>query len=155
MLLLLLLLETLIHRLTRHLPVEVPTVGDVVAACLRLALRLIVIVVAADALLIVRARHDGPAEWEPHARAVRLAAISAFAAYVLWRFLNYRMDSYIADNPLPSADSAAAMPTTTRRPAASRLRTLMPLLRATGGRRSSWWSAACWCCRISASTSRR
>ena len=130
MLLLLLLLETLIHRLSHHLPVEVPTVGDVIAACLRLALRLIVIVVAADAILVVALGMMDPAEWEPHARAVRLAAISAFASYVLWRILRYRMDRYIADNPLPAAgfqgdgdDDAPA--------AASRLRTVMPVIKVT------------------------
>ena len=130
MLLLLLLLETLIHRLSHHLPVEVPTVGDVIAACLRLALRLIVIVVAVDAILVVALGMMDPAEWEPHARAVRLAAISAFASYVLWRILKYRMDRYIADNPLPAAgfqgdgdDDAPA--------AASRLRTVMPVIKVT------------------------
>ena len=62
----------------------------------------------------------------------QLAAISAFAIYALWRFLRYRMDRYIAANPLPSAelpgdaeDDAPA--------AASRLRTLMPVLRVIAG----------------------
>ncbi len=130
MLLLLLLLETLIHRLSHHLPMEVPTVGDVIAACLRLALRLVVLVVGVDAILVVSLGMMDPAEWEPHARAVRLAAISAFAFYVLWRILKYRMDRYIADNPLPAAgfqgdgdDDAPA--------AASRLRTIMPLIKVT------------------------
>jgi small-conductance mechanosensitive channel len=130
MLLLLLLLETLIHRLSHHLPMEVPTVGDVVAASLRLALRLIVFVVGVDAILVVALGMMDPTEWEPHARAVRLAAISAFVFYVLWRVLKYRMDRYIADNPLPAAgfqgdadDDAPA--------AASRLRTIMPLIKVT------------------------
>ncbi|HEY4167477.1 MAG TPA: mechanosensitive ion channel domain-containing protein [Reyranella sp.] len=132
MLILLLLAETLIHRLTVHLPLEVPTVADVVAGCVRLALRLIVLVVAADALLIEALGMMSPADWEPHARAIRLAAISTFAVYALWRFLKYRMDRYIADNPLPSAgfdpdvdeDAPAA---------ASRLRTIMPVVRVTIG----------------------
>lgn len=132
MLLLLLLLETLVHRLSHHLPIEVPTVGDVIAACFRLALRLIVIVVASDAVLVVALGMMGPDEWAPHARAVRLAAVSAFASYVLWRILKYRMDRYIADNPLPAAgfqgdgdDDAPA--------AASRLRTVMPVIKVTAG----------------------
>jgi small-conductance mechanosensitive channel len=132
MLLLLLLLETVVHRMSYHLPIEVPTVGDVVAACIRLALRLIVLVVAADVILVVALGMMGPDEWQPHARAVRLAAISAFASYVLWRVLKYRMDRYMADNPLPAAgmpgdgdDDAPA--------AASRLRTVMPVIKVTAG----------------------
>jgi small-conductance mechanosensitive channel len=132
MVILLLLVETLIHRLTRHLPTEVPTAGDVVAGCLRIALRLVVIVVAADAIVIVALGAMEPAEWESHARGIRIAACTAFAAYLLWRFLKYRMDRYIADNPLPTAgfdpgaDEEAPQ-------AASRMRTIMPVLRITAG----------------------
>src|SRR5579883_1077243 len=132
MLILLLLAETLIHRLTHRLPMEVPTVADVVAGCVRLALRLVVLVVAADALLIGALGMMSPQDWAPHARAIRLAALSTLAVYLLWRFLKYRMDRYIADNPLPSAgfdpDADEDAPT-----AASRLRTIMPVLRVTIG----------------------
>ena len=54
------------------------------------------------------------------------------AIYAFWRFLNFRMDFDIASNPLPSAD-AAADPEDDVKVAASRLRTLMPLLRAMAG----------------------
>jgi len=71
-------------------------------------------------------------EWAPHDRAAKVAALSALAFYVGWRLLKFRMDRYIADNPLPSAgfdatadDDAPA--------AASRLRTLMPVLRVMAG----------------------
>jgi small-conductance mechanosensitive channel len=132
MLILLLLVETLIHRLTHHLPMEVPTVADVVAGCVRLTLRLIVLVVAADALLIGALGMMNPEDWAPHARAIRLAALSTLAIYLLWRFLKYRMDRYIADNPLPSAgfdpDADEDAPA-----AASRLRTIMPVVRVTIG----------------------
>jgi small-conductance mechanosensitive channel len=132
MVILLLLVETLIHRLTRHLKTEVPTVGDVVAGCVRIALRLVVIVIAIDAILIVALGVMEPAEWAPHARAVRVAACSALGAYLMWRFLKYRMDRYIADNPLPSAgfnpDADEDAPQ-----AASRMRTIMPVLRVTAG----------------------
>ena len=132
MIFLLLLGETLISRITRHLPLEVPTVGDVVAGCVRMALRLLVAAVAAEALMVNTLGLIEPAAWGPHERAIRLAALSAFAAYALWRFLKYRMDRYIADNPLPQAgfggeaeDDAPA--------AASRLRTIMPVLKGTAG----------------------
>ena len=132
MIFLLLLGETLISRITRHLPLEVPTVGDVVAGCVRMALRLLVAAVAAEALMVNTLGLIEPAAWAPHERAIRLAALSAFAAYALWRFLKYRMDRYITDNPLPQAgfggeaeDDAPA--------AASRLRTIMPVLKGTAG----------------------
>ena len=48
LILLLLLFETLIHRMTRHIcRSELPTVGDVVADCLRLVARLYVAIVIA------------------------------------------------------------------------------------------------------------
>jgi small-conductance mechanosensitive channel len=132
MLILLLLFETLVHRLTHHLPTEVPTVADVAAGLVRLAVRLVVIVVAADAILFGALGIMEASDWAPFARSIRLAAISTFATYAIWRFLKYRMDRYIADNPLPSAgfdpdadDDAPA--------AASRLRTIMPVVRVTVG----------------------
>ncbi len=132
MLFLLLLLETVVHRRTRHLTREVPTVGEVFADCVRLAVRLLVIVVAVPAVLIDALGVMTPEDWAPHQNAMKLAALSALAAYVLWRIVKYRMDRYIADNPLPAAgfDSQAEedLPA-----AASRLRTIMPVLRMTAG----------------------
>jgi small-conductance mechanosensitive channel len=132
LLILLLLFETLIHRLTQHLPFEVPTVTDAVAACARLAMRLVVVVIAIDAIFLDALSIMDPREWAPHARAFRVAAISAFVVYAIWRFVKYRMDRYIADNPLPSAgfdpDADEDAPA-----AASRLRTVMPVVRVTVG----------------------
>jgi len=76
MLILLLLLETLVHRRTRQLPTEVPTVGEVLASCVRLAVRLVVIVVAARALLVDALGVMSLDEWEPHQSAIKLAAIN-------------------------------------------------------------------------------
>ena len=132
MLILLLLIETLVHRLTRHLPTEVPTVGDVIAGCLRLALRLLVIVVAADVLLIGAFGMMEPVEWAEHGRAIRIAAISTFSLYLLWRFIKFRMDRYIADNPLPSAGFDANAEEDAPQ-AATRMRTIMPVLRVVSG----------------------
>jgi small-conductance mechanosensitive channel len=134
MLILLLLLETLIHRRTHHLPTEVPTVGEVMAACLRLAVRLLVIVVAVQGILIDALGMMSPEDWEPHERAIKLAAITTFLIYALWRFVKFRMDRYIADNPLPSAGFGGdAADEGDIPPAASRLRTIMPVLRVTAG----------------------
>jgi moderate conductance mechanosensitive channel len=132
MLILLLLLETLIHRRARQLPTEVPTVGQVIASCVRLAVRLVMIVIAAQAVLVDALGVMTPEQWAPHQSAIKVAAISAFCAFALWRFLRYRMDRYIADNPLPAAgfDSQAEEE---QPAAASRLRTIMPVLRMMAG----------------------
>ncbi|HYC66410.1 MAG TPA: mechanosensitive ion channel domain-containing protein, partial [Reyranellaceae bacterium] len=128
----LLLFETLVFRLTRHLPSELPTVSDVVASCLRLLVRLVVIVIFVEAMMVWVLGAMTPAEWAPHAAALKIAALSAFGAFALWRILKFRMDAFIAANPLPAAgfqgevdDDAPA--------AASRLSTLMPVLRMTAG----------------------
>jgi small-conductance mechanosensitive channel len=134
MLLLLLLLETLIHRRTRHLELDVPTVGDVVAGCVRLAVRLLVLLVVIQAMLVDAFGIMTAQEWAPHRNDLKLAALSAFGAYVLWRFIKYRMDRYIADNPLPTAGfGGAAGDTDEQVTTASRLRTIMPMLKVTAG----------------------
>ena len=131
-LLLLLLFETLMHRLTRHFVTELPMAGEVVADCLRLVARLYVLILVADALMVKTLGAMTAEEWLPHDRGAKIAAVSAVAIYAFWRFLKFRMDSYIAANPLPSADVAADSEDEVR-VAASRLRTLMPLLRAVAG----------------------
>jgi small-conductance mechanosensitive channel len=136
MLILLLLLETMVHRRARHLSTEAPTVGEVVAACVRLAIRLVAVLVIVDAILIEALGVMSGAEWAPHDRAMKIAALSAFAIYLLWRILKYRMDRYIAHNPLPSAGfgGSSADNADDEAPAsASRLRTIMPVLRMTAG----------------------
>jgi len=131
-LLALLLFETLMHRARQHIVSELPMAGDVVADCLRLVARLYVAILIADALMVRVLGAMTAEEWLTHDRGAKIAALSAVAIYALWRFVRFRMDSYIAANPLPSAD-AAAEPEDEVKVAASRLRTLMPLLRALAG----------------------
>jgi len=131
-LLFLLLFETLMHRLTRHIVSELPMAGDVVADCVRLVVRLFLLIMIVDDLLVRVLGAFTPEEWVEHDRGAKIAAVSAVAIYAFWRFLRYRMDSYIAANPLPSADVAADSEEEVV-VAASRLRTLMPLLRVVAG----------------------
>ena len=131
-LLVLLLFETLMHRITRHIVSELPMAGDVVADCLRLVARLYVLILIADALMVRVLGAMTAEEWLPHDRGAKIAALSAVSIYAFWRFVKFRMDSYIASNPLPSADAAAEAEDDVQ-VAASRLRTLMPLLRAVAG----------------------
>lgn len=132
MLILLLLFETLLFGVTKHLPMEAPTVGEVVASCARLAVRLWVAVAIARAVMVSTLGAMTVDEWIPHDRGAKVAAVTALALFVVWRILKYRMDRYIADNPLPTAgfagDSEDDVPA-----AASRLRTIMPVLRVTIG----------------------
>jgi moderate conductance mechanosensitive channel len=128
----LLLFETLMHRITRHIVSELPMAGDVVADCLRLVARLYVVILVAEALMVRVLGAMTPEEWLPHDRGAKIAALSVVAIYAFWRFVKFRMDSYIASNPLPSADAAADAEEDVQI-AASRLRTLMPLLRAMAG----------------------
>ena len=102
----LLLFETLMFRVTRHIQTELPMAGDVVSDCMRLAVRLYVLTVIAEAIMVkvLSRRHAGG--MGKHDRGAKIAALSAVAIYAMWRFLRYRMDSYIAANPLPSADAA-------------------------------------------------
>ena len=132
MLILLLLFETLMFGVTKHLPMEAPTLGEVVASCARLAVRLWVAIAITRGVMVGALGAMTPEEWLPHDRAAKVAAVSTLALFVAWRILKYRMDRYIADNPLPTAgfsgeaeDDAPA--------AASRLRTIMPVLRVTFG----------------------
>ncbi|OWY58841.1 hypothetical protein B7486_77800, partial [cyanobacterium TDX16] len=127
-LLALLLFETLMHRITRHIVSELPMAGDVVADCVRLLVRLYVAILIAEALMVRVLGAYTPDEWLPHDRGAKIAAVSAVAIYAFWRFLKYRMDSYIAANPLPSADVSGDSEEEVK-VAASRLRTLMPLLK--------------------------
>jgi small-conductance mechanosensitive channel len=120
------------HRITRHIVSELPMAGDVVADCLRLLVRLYVAILIAEALMVRVLAAATADEWVVHDRGAKMAAITAVAIYAGWRFLKYRMDSYIAANPLPSADVSGDSEEEVR-VAASRLRTLMPLLRVVAG----------------------
>lgn len=131
MLITLLLFETLLYRATKHLPMEVPTVSEVLAGCLRLAVRLWIAIVVAKAVMVGATGLMTAAEWAVHDQAAKTAAMSFFAFFLAWRILKYRMDRYIADNPLPVA---GAMDADDDAPAAAtRLRTIMPVLRVTIG----------------------
>jgi small-conductance mechanosensitive channel len=124
----LLLLETLVYRLVRHLPAEMPTLGDVVAGCVRLGARLIVAIAVVEILFVDVTGLSNAADWAAYSRGVKIAGAVVLAAYALWRLTRYRMDSYIIANPLPVAgmvtegEDEAPL-------AATRLRTIMPIVR--------------------------
>jgi small-conductance mechanosensitive channel len=68
-----------------------------------------------------------PDQWEQITRSSRTAGVTLFLAYVVWEFFKYATDPYMAPKPKDAAAAildgdAAAAP-------ASRLSTMMPLLR--------------------------
>jgi small-conductance mechanosensitive channel len=134
MLILMLLFETLVHHKTRSLSMEIPTLGEVVAACLKLAIRLVIVIVIVNAVAVSTLGLMSPEAWEVRDSAMKTAALSAFGAYSVWRLLKFRMDKYIADNPLPVAGFGGGVEGDEEAPStASRLRTIMPVLRITAG----------------------
>ena len=75
-----------------HIVSELPMAGDVVADCLRLIVRLYVAIVIANALMVPVLGAMTAAQWEPHDRGAKVAALSAVAIYALWRFVKFRME---------------------------------------------------------------
>ena len=128
----LLLLETLVYRLVRHLPAELPTLGDVVAGCVRLGARLIVAIAIVEIVFVDVTGMSDAAEWATYSHGVKIAGAVVLGAYALWRLTKYRMDSYIVANPLPVAgvvtEGEEDAPL-----AATRMRTIMPIVRIAVG----------------------
>jgi small-conductance mechanosensitive channel len=136
---LLLLAETLIwHAQQRKTAADAtgePRAVDLVARCLRLAARLYFIIALAQIWVVDVLALVSPAQWEKQQAGLAAAGLALYAAYVIWHVAKYRIDLYLARNKVAAtgfaADGAAdaegdddAPP-----PTASRLRTLMPLLR--------------------------
>ena len=107
-----------------------------VAACLRLALRLVVIVVGGRCHPGRGSRHDGGPDRSGSTACARGPARGdprPFAAYVLWRILKYRMDRYIASTIRCRQRGFQADGDDDAPAAASRLRTVMPVMKVTAG----------------------
>ncbi len=121
------------YRITRRIVLELPMAGDVVADCLRLIARLYAIILISDALMSEDAgRCDRRGMGRATTACARSRRSTLVAIYAFWRFLRFRMDSASPPTrcrrPMPRPS-----PRTTVKVAASRLRTLMPLLRAMAG----------------------
>ncbi len=103
---------------------------DVVARCIRVAVLIGVTVVIAESWVV---RGPGPrehgSEWEQLTRSSRTAGVTLFVAYVAWEFVKYMTEPYMAPKTKDAAQAIAdgdanAAP-------ASRLSTMMPLMRGT------------------------
>lgn len=105
-----------------------PRAADVVAHCLRLALRIAIAIAVAqiwvvDVLALMRFE-----EWRGLGRALATAGAALVVAYVVWQVIKFNIDAYLARHPAPATgidqdpDAPAPGP-------ATRLRTMLPLAR--------------------------
>ncbi|MGD9886321.1 MAG: mechanosensitive ion channel family protein [Reyranella sp.] len=125
----LLLFETLLHAVVRRLDSQVagftparsrPTLADVTARCIRVAVLIGVFVAIAESWVVNVLGLVDASEWDRTAREALTAGITLFVAYVIWEMFRYGTDSYLQRHL--SGDAASR---------ASRLGTLIPLLRVT------------------------
>ena len=124
----LLLFETLLQAFVRRLDSQLegftpastmPTLADVVARCIRVAVLIGVIVLICESWVVnVLGLVDADA-WDRLTSESRTAGVTLFVAYVLWEAFKYGTESYLQRR----ADDAAST--------ATRLGTLIPLLRVT------------------------
>jgi small-conductance mechanosensitive channel len=126
------LMQALVRRLDSQLPGRTPAgdrpkLPDVVARCVRVAVFIAVAVTVAETWVVEVLALASPDQWEQITRSSRTAGVTLFVAYVLWEFFKHATDPYMARKPRDAAAAildgdAAAAP-------ASRLSTMMPLLR--------------------------
>ena len=134
----LLVFETLMQAFVRRLDSQLlgstpasdrPKLPDVVARCIRVAVFIGVAVTVAEMWAVEVLALASPDQWDQITRSSRTAGVTLFLAYVLWEFFKHATDPYMARKPRDAAAAildgdAAAAP-------ASRISTMMPLLRVT------------------------
>lgn len=123
-----LLFETLLQAFVRRLDSQLegftpastmPTLADVMARCIRVAVLIGVIVLICESWVVNVLGLVDPNAWDRLTGESRTAGITLFVAYVLWEAFKYGTESYLRRR----ADDAAST--------ATRLGTLIPLLRVT------------------------
>jgi small-conductance mechanosensitive channel len=129
-----LLYETLSWHLARlRAQGDRPHPSTVVIRCLRMLVRVALVVVIADIWVSQVLALVPPDQFRAKGLSLAAAGATVFGAYVLWQVARFHIDTYIANHPLPSLDPLAMEPEGEVKPdvqpAASRLRTLLPLLR--------------------------
>jgi moderate conductance mechanosensitive channel len=128
------LLQAFVRRLDSQLPGrtpagDAPKLPDVVARCVRVAVLIGVALTVAQTWVVDVLGLVNASEWGQLTRSSRTAGITLFAAFVLWEAFKYATEPYMerkAAGALPGSgdgDGAAQ--------SATRLSTIMPLLRAT------------------------
>ncbi|HYE01474.1 MAG TPA: mechanosensitive ion channel family protein [Alphaproteobacteria bacterium] len=127
----LLFFETVVFRFVQH-QVK-PGTGEpwgiaVAARCLQVTVRIAAAVALARIWLVDVLALVPPAAWADTGRSLATAGFMLWGAYVLWQVARFHIDRYLWRHPAPGngfdADDVAQAPT-----AATRLRTMMPVLR--------------------------
>ena len=134
----LLMFETLMQALVRRLDSQLmgltpasdrPKLPDVVARCVRVAVLIGVAVTIAESWIVQVLGLADETQWGLITRSSRTAGFTLFVAFVIWELFKYATDPYMARKSKNAADAivdgdAAGGP-------ASRISTMMPLLRGT------------------------
>lgn len=133
----LLLFETFLQAFVRRLDSQMPgftpastmeKLPDVAARCIRVAALIVVVVVISENWVVdVLGLVDATA-WDKITRSARRAGLTLFTAYVLWELVKFFTGAYMQKLAARALDNA---PGATPGSAATRLGTLMPLLRFT------------------------
>jgi small-conductance mechanosensitive channel len=130
----LLIFETVLQAIVRRLDVQAATgarLPEVAARCVRVAVLIGIAVVAAESWIVDVLRLVGPNDWIELKRQSRTAGIALFAAFVLWQIVTYLTEPYMDRRPKGVAQVLGLGDTDETVRSASRLSTIMPLLRVT------------------------
>ena len=107
---------------------DLPKLPDVLARCLRVAVLIGVGVALSKAWVVHVLGLVDTSEWNTLTLELRTAGFTLFAAFVLWEILKFVTDPYITQNAGKGGGGSPAVS-----PRASRLATLVPLLRVALG----------------------
>jgi hypothetical protein len=136
----LLIFETLLQAIVRRLDSQLPgftsasdtaKLPDVIARCVRVAVLIGIAVAICESWVVDVLGLVDASAWDRLARASSTAGITLFTAFVLWELFNYAAGAYVAR--LAKNSGGGAGDRSAAGSAASRLDTLLPLLRVTGG----------------------
>ena len=131
-----LIFETLLQAFVRRLDSQLvgrtpasdaPKLPDVVARCVRVAVLIGVAVTIAESWVVEVFGLASESEWDQITRSSRTAGITLFLAFVIWELFKYATDPYMERKTKSAAEAIAGGDAVG--PPASRLSTMMPLLR--------------------------
>ncbi|MCA0304293.1 MAG: mechanosensitive ion channel family protein [Proteobacteria bacterium] len=133
-----LLFETLMQAVVRRLDSQLegataaspyPKLPDVVARCVRVAVLIAVAVAIAESWVVQVLGLVNESEWDQLTRSSRTAAFTLFVGFVAWELFKYATEPYMEHKNKNAADAIADGDAAG--PPASRISTMMPLLRRT------------------------
>jgi small-conductance mechanosensitive channel len=136
----LLIFDTLMQAVVRRLDARMaerapggvaPKLPDVVARCVRVAVLIGAFVTVAETWVVDVLGLASADQWDQITRSSRTAGVTLFVAFVAWELFKYATAPYMARKAANPAD--AAMEGDAQATPASRLSTMMPLLRMAAG----------------------